>query len=54
METTIPLLHTTSKNKARSASLFYGVWKDGDMPEVDQLTDEIRSSRKLKDDIEAF
>ena len=48
------LLHRKTKKEVRSASSFYGVWKDSDFMDADRLTDEIRLSRKFKDDIEAI
>lgn len=48
------LLHRTAKIKVRSASSFYGVWKDVDAMDADCLTEEIRKSRRFKDDVEAF
>ena len=47
------LLHRKTKKKVRSASSFYGVWKDSDFTDADRLTEEIRLSRKFKDDVEA-
>lgn len=48
------LLHPKVKKKVRSASSFYGVWKDTDFMDVDNLIKEISKSRRFKDDIEAF
>ena len=48
------LLHRKTKKEVRSASSCYGVWKDSDFMDADRLTDEIRLSRKFKDDIEAI
>lgn len=45
------LLHKDEK-KTISASNFYGIWKDDESPEM--LNEEIKASRKFKDDIEAF
>lgn len=45
------LLHK-EEVKTTSASDFYGVWKDSDYN--DNLEEEIRTSRKFKNDIEAF
>lgn len=44
------------KEKTVSASMFYGVWKDEDFPDIDadELVKEIKSSRKFKDDMESF
>ncbi|WP_195406386.1 hypothetical protein [Bacteroides congonensis] len=40
------------EDKKTSASSFYGVWKDDE--DADCLIEEIRASRKFKNDIEAF
>lgn len=48
------LLRPRVKRNVRSASSFYGVWKDADSMDADSLTKEIRESRRFKDDIEAF
>ena len=45
------LLHQEAKTKI-SASSFYGVWRDDDVPE--DLAEEIKVSRRFKNDIEAF
>lgn len=48
------LLRPKVKKKVRTASSFYGVWKDTDSMDADRLINEIRESRRFKDDIEAF
>lgn len=42
-----------SKPTHLSASKFYGVWKDEDYPETsaDELAQEIRASRKFREDV---
>lgn len=48
------LLPTKKKVKTSSASSFYGMWKDDDSLDADCLNEEIKASRRFKDDIEAF
>lgn len=48
------LLHSKKHTRTRSASHFYGIWKDSEPVDADELASEIRASRKFKDDIEAF
>ena len=45
------LLHQEVKTKI-SARSFYGGWRDDDVPE--DLAEEIKVSRRFKNDIEAF
>lgn len=48
------LLRSRRRNQELSASRFYGVWKDDDMADADELAKEIKESRQFKDDVEAF
>lgn len=48
------LLNNKEKAKSISANHFYGVWKDEDSIDADLLNEEIKASRRFKDDIEAF
>lgn len=48
------LLSSKKKEVVSSASHFYGVWKDSEPADADELAKEVRASRKFKDDIEAF
>ncbi|MBC5619701.1 hypothetical protein [Butyricimonas hominis] len=41
------------EGKKVSASSFYGVWHDNDFEDTD-INEAIKTSRKFKDDIEAF
>ena len=49
------LVHKPEEKKAKpvSASQFYGVWKDEDFPDVDDMVRELREARTFKNDIEA-
>lgn len=48
------LLSSKKKEEVPSASYFYGIWKDSEPADADELAEEVRASRKFKDDIEAF
>lgn len=47
------LLHE-EKSKSVSASRYYGIWKDSDSLDADELNKTIKKDRRFKDDIEAF
>lgn len=48
------LLSSKKKEDVLSASYFYGIWKDSEPADADELAKEVRAGRKFKDDIEAF
>lgn len=49
------LLSRNKKAKEIDALQFYGTWKDADFPmDADEMVNEIKESRKFKNDIEAF
>lgn len=48
------LLSSKKKEVVPSASHFYGIWKDSEPADADELAKEVRAGRKFKDDIEAF
>ena len=49
------LLSRNKKAKEIDASQFYGTWKDADFPmDADEMVNEIKESRKFRNDIEAF
>ena len=49
------LLSRNKKAKEIDAPQFYGTWKDADFPmDADEMVNEIKESRKFKNDIEAF
>lgn len=48
------LLSSKKKEEVPSASYFYGIWKDSEPADADELAEEVRAGRKFKDDIEAF
>lgn len=48
------LLSSKKKEVVPSASHFYGIWKDSEPADADELAKEVRVGRKFKDDIEAF
>ena len=49
------MLSRNKKAKEIDASQFYGTWKDADFPmDADEMVNEIKESRKFKNDIEAF
>lgn len=49
-----PLPLDKRETKPLSATHFYGIWKDDDSVDADNLNEEIKTSRKFRDDIETF
>ena len=47
------ILHKDTK-KVFSAKHFYGIWKDSNPSDADELAKKINKARQFKDDIEAF